>query len=165
MKKKKQTLFYMSLLLIGLSSCGTSIKQIGKLNMISNRNVDKSVNYALIATYAGGSPKELKKSRALTIEEALDKTVKKIPGGEYLMNAKLYLIKGEYFAIEGDVWGHADVSYRGFRKGDKVTWREAKIGAWKKGVIKSLNDDETCIIETEDGEIVKKSYNHISKAE
>ena len=51
------------LLSIGLmiSSCATVI-QLGKLNMLSNRNIESKIDYVLVKNYAGGSPKEIKKS-------------------------------------------------------------------------------------------------------
>ena len=97
----------MSLVAVALYSCAT-ITQIGDLNMISKRNIDSDFNYELLSTYAGGSKKELKKSKAVNIEEAVDQTVRKIAGGEFVMNAKIYKIEKQsntYFAVEGDVWG------------------------------------------------------------
>ena len=37
-----------------------SVKQIGKVNMISNRNVDPDFKYQSLTTYSGGSNRELK---------------------------------------------------------------------------------------------------------
>jgi hypothetical protein len=88
-----------------LTSCMSS-KQIGKLNMISNRNVDSKMDYVLIKNYVGGSKKELKRYKGKTIEEAIDKVVKATPGGEFLKNVKLYVIDSKYYAVEGDVWGY-----------------------------------------------------------
>jgi len=149
-------------LVFAISSC-TSVKQIGKVNMISNRNIDTKLDYKVISTYSGGSDKELKKSKAKTIEDAIDQTVRKIPGGEFLMNTKLYLIDGQYFAIEGDVWGtKTNITYRGFEIGDKVTWKSS--GKYKTGNITSLKDDKTCLIKTEDQKTVEKKYDEISKS-
>lgn len=148
---------------LSITSC-SSVKQIGKVNMISNRNVDPKQEYDVISTYSGGSKRELKKSRAKTVEDAIDQTVRKIPGGEFLVNVKIYIINGQYFAVEGDVWGiKTNVAYRGFKVGDKVTWK-AK-GNFVTGTIKSLKDDMTCLVENEAGDIVEKKYDEISKAE
>lgn len=153
-----------ALLFSSITSC-TSVKQIGKVNMISNRNVDPKLNYEVITTYSGGSKKELKKSKSTTIEDAIDQTVRKIPGGEFLMNVKVYLVNGQYLAVEGDVWGvKSDIGFRGFKIGDKVVWKIIG-GQFKSGVIKSLKDDKSCLIETEDGKIVDKKYDEISKSE
>ena len=76
-----------------LASCGsTTLKQVGKVNMISNRNVDPKLDYSLLSSYSGGSQRELKKSKAITIEDAVDQTVRKVPGGEFLMNTKLFKV-------------------------------------------------------------------------
>jgi hypothetical protein len=67
-------------------------------------------------------------------------------------------------AAEGDVWGvKSNVAYRGFKVGDKVTWKV--MGNFKTGTIKSLKDDKTCLVETESGDIIEKKYDDISKAE
>lgn len=156
-------IFFAFIIITAVSSC-TSVKQIGKVNMISNRNVDPKLNYDVISTYSGGSNRELKKSRAKTIEDAIDQTVRKIPGGEFLMNAKIYLVNGQYIAVEGDVWGvTSNVAYRGFKVGDKVTWK-AK-GNFITGTIKSLKDDKTCLVENESGDIIEKKYDEITKAQ
>lgn len=158
-----RNVFLALILLTAVSAC-SSVKQIGKVNMISNRNIDPQQKYEALTTYSGGSQRELKKSRAKIIEDAIDQTVRKIPGGEYLMNTKIYLINGKYIAVEGDVWGvKSNVGYRGFQVGDKVTWKVS--GNFKVGTIKSLKDDKTCLIETENGKIIEKKYDDISKAE
>lgn len=87
-----------------ISSC-TSVKQIGDFTIVSTRNVQQNREYVLLTTYSGGTRKELRKSKCSTIQEAINKTVKSVPGGEYLMNAKIYSIDDEFFAVEGDVWG------------------------------------------------------------
>ena len=91
---------------IMLGGCATS-KQIGQLNMISTRNIDSNVEYKLLKRYVGAENKE--SSRATTLQEAIDQTVMEVPGGEYLMNARVFLISLDesnyYFAVSGDVWG------------------------------------------------------------
>ena len=132
--------------------------------MVSNRNVDPNLGYGVITTYSGGSKRELKKSRAISIEEAIDQTVRKVPGGEFLMNAKIYMVDGKYIAVEGDVWGvKSNVAFRGFKVGDTVTWKV--MFNFKIGTIKSLIDDKTCLIETEDGDIIEQKYVKINKVE
>ncbi len=163
---KKITITLLSFLMLAslmTTSCSPAIKQIGKLNMISNRNVNPNAKYVSLSTYAGGSKHELKKTRATTIEDAVVQTVKKIPGGEFLTNVKIYIVEGKYFAVEGDVWGiKKEASFRGFKVGDKVI-----IDGLKKSTatIKSLKDDKTCFIEKENGKIVEIKYDKISKME
>jgi hypothetical protein len=77
-----------------LSSCaGVKVTQIGKLNMISNRNVDSKMDYSLLKNYMGASNKEIKKAKATTLEDAIDETVRNTSGGEFLKNVKVYLYK------------------------------------------------------------------------
>lgn len=176
---KKLSLFFIALLAITMTlttSCSTSIKQIGSVNMLSHRNVNPNLEYQPIATYSGGSPKEKKSTRAVTIEEAVDQTVKKVAGGEFLMNAKIYIVKTPryhkdlagnktnlFYFCEGDVWGNpANVSYRGFKVGDKVIVDGALNTI---ATIKSLKDDKTCFIERVNGVIEEVRYDKISKAQ
>ena len=49
----------------------------------------------LLKKYVSLDKKEMKKTRAATIQEAIDEVVKKVDGGEYLMNVKIYQI-GHY---------------------------------------------------------------------
>ncbi|MES2287600.1 MAG: hypothetical protein V4547_18035 [Bacteroidota bacterium] len=87
-----------------ITSC-MSTKQIGKLNMISNRNVDSKMDYKLIKNYVGGSRKELRRYKGKSLEEAIDNVVKATPGGEFLKNVKIYIVNSKYYAVEGDIWG------------------------------------------------------------
>ncbi len=171
-----KTLLKTAFMMIFLSSCFTSVKQIGKLNMISNRNVESNANYVLVKTYAGASKKELKHTKAVTVEDAIDNTIRQVPGGEFLKNAKIYIVKHKYFAVEGDVWGlSGNISFKGFKVGDHVTWKNKrnlveKIAGEKPyltGVIKSLKDDQTCLIQIDgvDQKTTELLYDDISKTE
>ncbi|MDR2790567.1 MAG: hypothetical protein LBB59_06295 [Campylobacteraceae bacterium] len=145
--------------------------QIGHTNMISIRNIDvNNFKYELLAKYAGGSDKELRQSRSETINEAVEQTVRRVQGGEFLVNAKIYLVQNLYYVVEGDVWGiKSDTNYRGFKVGDRVIWDEKDVGLFsatvsrKDGVIKSLKDDKTCLIQQKNGVIVEKNYDEITK--
>lgn len=158
------------IILPALFSCN-SVNQIGKVNMISTRNIDQSLKYQLLTTYSGGSKRELKKSRSKTIEDAIDVTVRKVPGGEYLMNCKIYTVKSIYLAVEGDVWGNPiNLSFRGFKVGDKVTWKKKDIingTRFFSGTISALKDDKTCYIKNSDGsgETIELSYDEITKVD
>jgi len=105
MKKPLITIF--AFLSVLFSSC-TSYKKIGDLNMISNRNVDSKTDYALIQRYVNESKRDLKKSRSWSIEQAVDNTVQSVPNGEFIKNAKVYIVIRKnkwYYAVSGDVWG------------------------------------------------------------
>jgi hypothetical protein len=83
--------------IISIQSC-TSVKQIGDINMVSSRNVDKTMDYVLLRSYMGGNKKEIKDSKKLKIgslENAINKVVKETPGGEFLKNVKIYLVYGK----------------------------------------------------------------------
>lgn len=150
--------------LAALTSC-MSFKEIGKINMISTRNIDSKTEYKLLTTYSGGSNRELKKTRATNIQQAIDETVRRTPGGEYLMNVKIYLVDQQYFAVEGDVWGRSadvkDIAINGFKVGDKVTWK--KFGTYKTGRVTALKD-KSCFIQQDDGgKTIEMDYSDITK--
>lgn len=154
-----------------LTSC-VSVKEIGHVNVLSTRNTELGhVKYARIATYAGEAKQELKKSRAKTIDEAINTTVRHYPGGEFMSNVKIWLItKGDkhFFAVSGDIYGiegengEVERSHRGFAVGDEVIWSDV-VGIYTKGVIETLVDNETCIVRREDGKLVKQKYTKLSK--
>ena len=166
LQSMKNLFFVLLVLSVAFTGC-KSVRQIGKVNMISNRNVDPSMKYQVITTYSGGSKNEFKKSKALSIEDAIDQTVRKVPGGEFIMNAKIYLLKEKYIAVEGDVWGNAgERSYRGFKVGDFVTWKTSLINGNKylKGTISTLKDDKKCLVKLIDTDkTVELQYDEISK--
>jgi hypothetical protein len=138
---------------IFLSSCaGVKVTQIGKLNMISNRNVDSKMDYTLLKNYMGSSNKEIKKAKATTLEDAIDETVRNTSGGEFLKNVKVYLVQNKkkmYYAVEGDVWGvKGQENFRGFVVGDIVQWKDM-LGKTHKGKITGLKDSKECMVKEE----------------
>ena len=140
-------------MIVFLAACNkVVVKQIGKVNMISNRNVDMTIEYKLISTYSGGSKKEFKYANAISIEEAVDKTVKNVAGGEFLMNVKIFLVDKKYYAVEGDVWGKSnkrqEISFKGFKLGDRVSWK--KGGKYVRGVIEGFKNDSSCLVQPDD---------------
>jgi hypothetical protein len=138
-----------------VTSCSTVI-DLGKLNMISDRNIDSKMDYVLIKNYAGGSKKEIKKglkrTKTTSLDIAVDETVKNVAGGEFLKNVRVYGLKKRkkmYLLVEGDVWGVAgNESFRGFKLGDIVQWKE--LGVTHKGTITGLTDATRCMVK-EDG--------------
>jgi len=152
-----------------LTSCSSvTLKQIGSINMISTRNVSLNSNYALVSSFTNSSDKELKKSEAKYIEEAINELVKKTPGGEFLMNVKLYSVKTKkntYYAVSGDVWGNAgNISFKGFKVGDKVIYK--KMFASKYAIISALKDDKTCYIKYEEKDkLFEVDYNDLTRTE
>lgn len=159
---QKSTLYGLAaVFLSSLSGCAVTVKQIGDINMISQRNVDSRGEYVLVKTYAGGG-KEIKKSRARNVQEAVDQTVRNAPGGEFLKNAKIYLIDGKYLAVEGDVWGQGQGNFKGFRVGDKVQWKT--ITGNHNGVIKGFLNDQRCMVQ-EDGKTssAEQEYDKLRK--
>lgn len=153
--------------IISIQSC-TSVKQIGDINMVSSRNVDKTMDYVLLRNYMGGNKNEIKDSKKLEItslENAINKVVKETPGGEFLKNVKIYLVDGKYIAVEGDVWGTAGMkeNYRGISLNDHVIYKDGKV---YKGKIVALKSDKICFFQ-EFGEtkIIQIGYDNLTKSE
>ena len=120
MKIGKKLMIAITLLALSMTSC-MSFKDAGRLNMVSCRNIDTHAKYVLLKKNVEYTTKELKKVRTQTIEGAIDDVVKKVEGGEYLMNARIRvcIIPGSiyngykstcFYAVEGDVWGIAQNS-------------------------------------------------------
>lgn len=143
---------------ITLQSCSSKLL-VGKLTMMSDRNIDSKGSYVCLKTYAGSTKKEIYHSRARTIEEALNNTIKSVPGGEFGKNVKIYQIlpKKEYWAIECDVWGYSDnQQMMGFRIGDRVQW--ISLGKKHTGTIASIIDDKQAMV-TDDSDNEAKKVN------
>jgi phage tail sheath protein FI len=149
--------------IVFFSSCAVTIKQIGSVNMISNRNIDGSTNYVLLKSYMGANQKELRKSKAVTVQDAIEQVVKSTPGGEFLKNVKLYTTSKKYFAVEGDVWGFAaNANFQGFAVGDKVKW--TKLFKNYTGTIVDLKNDKACTIKRDsDSNITEVDYTDLTK--
>jgi hypothetical protein len=151
-----------------LTNCGSlKVTQIAKLNMVSNRNVESTIEYSLLKSYMGASEKEIKKTKAKTLEDAIDETVRNTAGGEFLKNMKVYLVQSKnemYFAVEGDVWGvKGQEKFRGFSIGDMVQWKDI-LGKPHKGKITGLKDSKECMIKEEGNENSKAvEYDRIIK--
>lgn len=161
---RKSLLVSSLILTILLSVSCTTIKQIGDINMISNRNIESSANYKVLTTYSGGSKKDLRKSRANTLQQAVDETVRETVGGEYLVNVKIYVVNQRYYAVEGDVWGKGDeVPVNGFKVGDKVTWKE--LGSYKTGKVIAVKG-KVCLIEQDKNKkTVDMDYHNLTKVQ
>ncbi len=170
MKKMKKTITILAVTSLTMLSSCFKVVDLGKLNMISDRNVDSKADYVLIKNYSGGSPKEikkaLKKTKATTIDVAIDETVKNVAGGEFLKNAHFYGVKRKkniYLFVEGDVWGIAgNETFRGYKVGDKVQWKE--LGVTYKGVVTGLTDATKCMVKPEGKEnSISLKYTSITK--
>ena len=96
-------------LIIGtlFTSC-TAYNEVGRLNILSDRQVDANVKYQKLAIGAGSTKKEIKRSEALNVQQAIDRILDQVPGGAYLTNVKIYVVKGDYIAVTGDVWGKVE---------------------------------------------------------
>jgi hypothetical protein len=116
MKKTIINLLAILLMSSALTSCMV-FNEAGRLNLVSVRNIDSKNNYQLLQKNVEYTKKEMRKNCKTSIEQAIDDVVKKVPGGEYLMNAKINVcvIPGSlfngykpscFYVVTGDVWGN-----------------------------------------------------------
>ena len=145
--------------------------------MISTRNYDNSVQYQRLTTYSGASNNQMRKSKSTSIDDAVNQTVKEVPGGEFVMNAKIYAVPNNnakngdprfYYVVEGDVWGipmaginYQGGGYQGFSLGDIVGWQYG--GRMKKGKIIALKDSKKCVVEDEKGVNFTLNYDKLMR--
>lgn len=111
----------------------------------------------------GADKKEIRQSKAKTVEAAIDQVVKATPGGEFLKNVKIYKVSTSYLAVEGDVWGITNnINFKGFTVGDKVKW--TKLFKDYTGVIVDLKNDVSCTIKKDsDQSITEVDYKNLTK--
>jgi hypothetical protein len=111
-------IFLLPIFLMIISSCGgvkLYVTPLGSFNSVSTRNIDGSIKYEALKTYAGVSSteiddviaktktgiikrrnrifKEIIKFRGKTLNEGVDNVVKNQVGGEYLMNVRFYQVR------------------------------------------------------------------------
>ena len=155
-----------------LSSC-VQYKEIGRLNMVSTRNVSPGeIKYALLASYAGEDKKDIKKAAGKDLFDAIENVIRQWPGGEFMTNVKIFRVhvpckKDKKFAVAGDIYGIANTdgqvqrTYRGFALGDTVMWKAGS--GFKSGKIVAFQDDVKCLIKMENGKVVRQKYTKLSK--
>ena len=98
MKKRKVVL--VSVCLLSLMSCNRYMR-IGDLNMVSNRNIDSSKKYVLVARGVEAVGKNLNDD---ALENAIDKATNE-NNGEYIMNVSIYIKpNGKKVKVIGDIW-------------------------------------------------------------
>lgn len=138
---------YSILLFIALfiASCG-EYKRIGQFTMISTRNIDRSQNYELLQRDVEAV---IKTDQDDVLQEGIDKAIKKTPGGEYMMNVKIYLMTdGSKLKVIGDIYGIKtttidNVVLNSFNVGDTVQFE--KKGQIKEGIILSVDEGKSIV--------------------
>lgn len=164
--------FFLGFLAVVLFSCGTTSVLVGDLNMISTRNVETLKTPVLLSRFSGDSKEYIKRAlkdrnyTGLTIHDAVNYAVKNVPGGEFLMNCKIYIVaskNGRKFFATGDVYGYDNqIQHQGFSVGDAVVFK--RQGKYISGKIIALKNIDFAIIETESGQKIDVKYSDLSKA-
>lgn len=133
-----------------LSTSGCLYHRIGDLNMVATRNVSLDQDYELLEPYQVAKVK----SSGGALEKAIDKVVKKTPGGEFAMNVKIFVKgNGRRVKVEADVWGlpgnasqddGTGMAKGDFAVGDRVSWKSPT--GMQTGEIVGLNDSAAVIL-------------------
>jgi|SRR6185312_2262336 len=100
----KKIAIYMSSILM-LASCRSAYQTIGSVDMLSSKTLDTTLNYKQYTVNTGASRKQIKHSTAENIDQAINNVVSQVPGGMYITNVTIYIVKGDYYAVSGNVWG------------------------------------------------------------
>jgi hypothetical protein len=88
-----------------LTSCASTYEAIGKVNMLSAGHLTPNLNYKKLTANAGGRKKDVKHSKATTMQQAIKQVVDKVPDGRFMTNVTVYIVNGGYYAVSGNVWG------------------------------------------------------------
>ena len=151
MKRKtmKITVLTIVALMLIMTGCYT---QIGDLTILANRNIDSKTNYKLIERYKVAKAKAKNQD---ALEQAIDKAVKEVDGGEFMKNVKIYVKNnGRKVKVEGDVWGLPNENVKKsveksvtakieFKVGDNVTFKN--MGKLVEGKIIGVNQNTAVI--------------------
>ncbi len=162
---------------IVLSSCWN---RVGKLIIVSTRNMDSKTDYVLLEKNVIGKAKTKKQD---ALEVAIDNAVKKYPTGEFMKNVSIEVNKsGKKIRVNGDVWGYAAANSSTnsvesvnknvtksvnakveFKTGDSVTYKTA-LGKIVEGKIIGVNQN-TAVVELSDGSKSEIKYEKLTKIE
>lgn len=75
------------------------------MKLLYNHPIKHGIKYEQLSVATGSDKKDIKKSEAVVIDSAINQLLRKVPGGCYIANAKIYVVKKHYLAVSGDVWG------------------------------------------------------------
>jgi hypothetical protein len=102
----KTTLLY-SIIALTVASCAGSYHEVESGKQLSVGEVSKHQSYQQLTTATGSRKKEIMGSDARTIDSAIARLVRQVPGGKFISNAKIYVVRRNYLAVSGNVWGFA----------------------------------------------------------
>ena len=172
MKRKTRTIVAMTMTVLTITMTGCYMR-IGDLTIVANRNIDSKTNYQLIERYKTAKTRGTNQD---ALEQAIDKAVKEVEGGEFLKNVKIYVKNnGRKVKIEGDVWGILAVNTSietsvtkkiELNTGDKVSFKVT--GKLVEGTIIGINKDGAIVEYTNKLRQTKKkqiSFDDLTKLE
>jgi len=149
MKRESKVIVVLAITILIITASGC-YRRIGDLTIIANRNIDPKANYQLIERYKIAKAKGKNQD---ALEQAIDKAIKEVEGGEFMKNVKIYVKNnGKKIKIEGDVWGIPTVQKSvekfvkakiEFKIGDKVTFKN--MGRLVEGKIIGLNQNTAVV--------------------
>ena len=176
----KKTILIASILFssLMLTSCWS---RMGRLNIVSTRNMDSKTDYVLLSKDVRGKAKSKKQD---PIEIAIDKAVKQYPTGEFMKNVVIEVnASGKKIRVVGDVWGYAPTTAPSsgeivnknvtksvnakveFKIGDSVTYKTMLgVGKLVEGKIIGVNQN-TAVVQLPDGSKSEIKYEKLTKIE
>ena len=173
----KKNIIIPTIMLLSVASLQSCYHRIGKLVVVSTRNMDSKTDYILLEKDVTGKAKT-KNQEAL--EGAIDKAVKKHPTGEFMKNVIIEVnASGKKIRVKGDVWGTVPIGKNSekvdksvtktvnavveFKIGDKVTYKNA-MGKLIEGTIVGTNQS-TAVVEFDDKSKKEITYEKLTKIE
>ena len=100
--KKAGILFLAGIL---FASCANTYEAIGNVSVLSDRVVKPGLAYKQLTTQSGSTKKEIKHSKAQTVDEAVSQAISAVPGGCFITNVTIYIAADGRYAVSGNVWG------------------------------------------------------------
>lgn len=166
---KHKITFGLILVCFFFTSCNV-YDNLGTVTVLSSKQIDFNKKYCLKQSFAGSSNKELKKNASPTnnINEALDNLIKSVPGGIFVMNARiLYGLHG--VTVTGDVYGLCDEedkkenaqTQNSFSVGDDVMFKKGE--SFIKAEIEAIKNDNECIIRSQSGAYFPAKFSDLIK--
>lgn len=157
--------FRISAVALMLTSCATW-QPMGRLNIVSSRNLDPSKSFHLIERDVEAI---MKNQDGNGMPQLLDKICTDYRG-EFVSNAKVFVkSNGKKIKIVGDVWGDAVQNVNMTQKthfdvGDAIYFKRESNGKWVAGTIKGLTPTKV-IVANQNGKVFEVPYEYVSKTE
>lgn len=109
------------------ASCTSAYQPIGKVSILSSRPVKPGVVYKQLTTNSGASKKEMKRSKAEDVDDAVKQLISKVSGGSFITNVTIYMVDNSHYAVSGNVWGATGDTLTHYFPGTIVSSNSANV--------------------------------------